>query len=369
MWLFVVCCILPAFVISFAGTWTIRAKAPGWGLVDRPNDRKVHQTSIPLGGGLAIWLAVVVTLAGAQLAAWLLLQAEQLPAGFPVELSQHLNGVIYRADKMWAILAAGTVLAAMGLLDDRCQLPWQPRLLVQFLIAVSLAVGGVRATVFVPAPWVGTVLTVLWILVLINSFNFLDNMDGLSSGIGLIVALLFSVTMLTATSQPHWFVAGVLLVLAGALLGFLCFNRPPASIFMGDSGSYLIGLIIATMTVLGTFYEEESGASRHVILAPLCIVAVPLYDTISVVIIRLLDGRSPFHPDKKHFSHRLVELGLRPTSAVLTVHLTTLTTGLAGLLLFHVEGWTEALLIVSLVACILGLIAILETAGRTSRDA
>ncbi|MDA1018371.1 MAG: undecaprenyl/decaprenyl-phosphate alpha-N-acetylglucosaminyl 1-phosphate transferase, partial [Planctomycetota bacterium] len=147
MWLFVVACTLPAFAISFAATWTIRAKAPGWGLVDRPNDRKVHRTPIPLGGGLAIWLAVVTTLAGAQLAAWLLLRLDTLPVGFPVELSQHLEGVIYRADKMWAILAAATVLAVMGLLDDLRNLPWQPRLLVQLLVAVSLAVGGIRATV------------------------------------------------------------------------------------------------------------------------------------------------------------------------------------------------------------------------------
>lgn len=364
MWLFVLACVAPAFGVSFVGTWVMRRMAPVWGLVDQPNARKVHVTPTPLGGGVGIWLGVTVTLATAQLIAWLLLKADSIPDFLPAELSQHLEGVVYRADKLWAILAAGTVLAVMGLLDDRRNLPWQPRLLVQLMIAISLAAGGVSATVFVPAPWVGSILTVCWILVLINSFNFLDNMDALSSGIGLIVSMMFAVTMLTATSEPHWFVAGVLLVLAGAIGGFLCFNRPPASIFMGDSGSYFIGLIIATMTVLGTFYEESSGGSRHVILAPLCILAVPLYDTASVVLIRLREGRSPFHPDKKHFSHRLVELGLRPTSAVLTVHLTTLTTGLAGLLLFHVESWTEALVILAIVSCVLAIIAILETAGR-----
>lgn len=364
MWLFVLGCAVPAFGVSFVGTWFMRRMGPSWGLVDQPNARKVHVTPTPLGGGVAIWLGVTLTLATAHLSVWLLLQADSLPEFLPAELSQHLAGVVYRADKLWAILAAGSVLAVMGLLDDRRNLPWQPRLLVQLMIAISLAAGGVSATVFVPAPWVGSILTVCWILVLINSFNFLDNMDALSSGIGLIVSLMFAVTMLTATSEPHWFVAGVLLVLAGSISGFLCFNRPPASIFMGDSGSYFIGLIIATMTVLGTYYEESSGGSRHVILAPLCILAVPLYDTVTVVLIRLREGRSPFHPDKKHFSHRLVELGLRPTSAVLTVHLTTLTTGLAGLLLFHVEGWTEALLILAVVGCVLALIAILETAGR-----
>src|SRR5207245_10356311 len=103
-------------------------------------------------------------------------------------------------------------------------------------------------------------------------------------------------------------------------------------IFMGDTGSYFIGLLMATMTVLGTFYETGS-ANRHVILAPLCILAVPLYDFASVVLIRLSQGRSPFQPDQCHFSPPLVELRLTPKHAVLTVHLATLTTGLGPLLL------------------------------------
>ncbi len=154
-----------------------------------------------------------------------------------------------------------------------------------------------------------------------------------------------------------------MLVLAGSLAGFLCHNWPPARIFMGDSGSYFIGLLLASLTILGTFYESRQG-SRHVILAPLCILAIPLYDFCSVILIRLKQGRSPFHPDKSHFSHRLVELGLKPRNAVLTIHLATLTTGLGGLLLYRVTDWAAAMLVVALIACVLGIIAILETVGR-----
>jgi UDP-GlcNAc:undecaprenyl-phosphate GlcNAc-1-phosphate transferase len=132
---------------------------------------------------------------------------------------------------------------------------------------------------------------------------------------------------------------------------------------MGDTGSYFIGLLMATMTVLGTYYEYDGG-SRHVILAPLCVLAVPLYDFATVVLIRLSQGQSPFHPDKNHFSHRLVALGMKPRDAVLTVHLATLTTGLGALLLYQVPGWTGALVVASLVVCVLSIVAILETVGR-----
>src|SRR6185295_2391789 len=124
------------------------------------------------------------------------------------------------------------------------------------------------------------------------------------------------------------------------------------------------------MTVLGTFFEHsgESQHGRHVILAPLCVLAVPLYDFTSVLIIRLLEGRSPFQPDKSHFSHRLVQLGLKPTHAVMTVHLATLTTGLGALLLYRVADWSSACLVIALILSVLAIIAILETVGRESRE-
>jgi len=239
-------------------------------------------------------------------------------------------------------------------------------LVIQFCVASALVAAGVQATAFLGVPWLEFVISVLWLIVLINSFNFLDNMDGLSSGIALIASLIFAAIMLTSLSEPRWLVAGVLLVLAGSLLGFLCHNWPPAKIFMGDTGSYFIGLLLASMVVLGTFYEHGGAAQhgRHVILAPLCVLAVPLYDFTSVLLIRLLEGRSPFKPDKSHFSHRLVELGLKPKHAVMTVYLATLTTGLGALLLYRVADWSGAWLVVALILCVLAIVAILETVGR-----
>lgn len=346
----------------------MRTLAPKWGLMDQPAARKVHLIPTPLGGGIGIWLGVVVPLVGGLILAWLVPSFPALRDLLPQEIWPHLGGVKYRSLQLLAILAGGTFLSIMGLFDDWKSLPWQPRLAGQFLVACGLVFGaGIHVTLFVSAPWVGSILTVLWIMVLINSLNFLDNMDGLSAGIGLIASCLFGWIMLVSGTVTHWLVGGSLLVLAGSLGGFLIHNRPPAKIFMGDTGSYFIGLLLACLTVQGTFYEYGSSG-KHVILAPLCILAVPLYDICSVLLIRVWQGRSPFQPDKSHFSHRLVEMGLSKPAAVVTIHLTTLTTGLAGLLLYQVDNWYAASLVFALILCVLAVIAVLETAVRQARE-
>lgn len=370
-------CTLSGLVVSTLMTALMRRVAPRIGLVDHPNSRKVHVLPMPLGGGLAIACGVVLPLAAAQFVVWLVSRGSIPAAWLPSELTEHLSGMIYRSGLLWTIVLAGIVISGLGLVDDLRTLKWQPKLAVQLAVACGLVAGGVRGTLFVDIPWIGWVLTVLWIVVLTNAFNFLDNMDGLSSGIGLIASVIFAVIMLTGTAIPHWFVAGFLFLLAGSLAGFLFHNWPPAKIFMGDTGSCLIGLWLACMTVVGTFYDYgrtgflgSTGAAEptgtHVILVPLCVLAVPLYDFCSVVLIRLSQGRSPFHADKSHFSHRLVELGMSRKHAVLTIYLITLTTGLGGLLLYKVEGWPGALLVLSMVACMLAVIAILETAARSA---
>lgn len=363
MFWFVCVCALPAFFISWAATWLMRRWAPAWGLVDHPAARKVHVTPTPLGGGVAIYLGVVLPLLLAQLAAWGLLHSAASVDWLTDDMRALLPGVLYRSGQLWGILAAGSLLMVMGLLDDRFGLSWRWRLTVQFLLAIALVSGGVRATVFITQPWIGMLLTVIWIVVLINALNFLDNMDALAGGIGLIAALMFAWVMLGLTGEPRWLVGGTLLVLAGSIAGFLCHNWPPARIFMGDAGSTFIGLMLATMTILGTFYEP-SAAQHHVILAPLCILAIPLYDFSTVMIIRLWNGKSPFQPDRNHFSHRLTDLGLSRRNAVLTVHFATLTTGLGALLLYHVRDWSGATLVIALELCLLVIISILETTGR-----
>jgi UDP-GlcNAc:undecaprenyl-phosphate GlcNAc-1-phosphate transferase len=194
----------------------------------------------------------------------------------------------------------------------------------------------------------------------------LDNMDGLSAGVAAIAASMLAAVLMLApdpeTRGPQLFVAGMLLVLVGGLTGFLCHNAPPARIFMGDAGAYFIGFTIAVATLLAS-YTGYRSTTRHAILAPLCVMAVPLYDMTTVILIRLWSGKSPFAADKNHFSHRLVDLGLTKPQAVLTVYLTTATCGLGALLLHRVDA-IGAGIIVLLIGCVLALIGILETTAR-----
>jgi len=220
-------------------------------------------------------------------------------------------------------------------------------------------------SLFIDLPWLTGAISVLWIVGLVNSFNMLDNMDGLSAGVAAIASAMLAVVMLSTprpdNNQPQLFIAGLLLVVFGALVGFLWHNRPPARLFMGDAGSYLVGYLLAMTTLTATF--AGGNQPRYAILAPLCVLAVPLYDTASVVWIRLRSGRSPFEGDKSHFSHRLVELGMSKPQAVATIYLATATCGL-GALLLHQVNLVGAAVVLLMVFCTLALVAVLETAGR-----
>lgn len=366
--LFVAGSVAPSFVIALVATYVVRRFAPRWGLIDQPSDRKIHVTPTPRGGGLAIWLGVVGTFALGMLALWLASRVPAVEGLVPEFARPHLAGMWSQADKLWILLAAGSVLMLLGLMDDRGGLSWQLRLTVEFAVAAICVwlVDNLRLTAFIDAPFITGALSVLWIVALINSFNMLDNMDGLSGGVAAIASGMLAAVLILSpdpqTQGPQLFVAGLLLVLIGGLLGFLWHNLPPAKIFMGDAGAYFVGFMIAVATLLAS-YTGYHSANRHAILAPLCVMAVPLYDMVTVILIRLRNGKSPFAADKNHFSHRLVDLGLTKAQAVLTIYLTTATCGLGALLLHRVDT-VGAVVIMLLVGCVLSLIGILETTAR-----
>jgi UDP-GlcNAc:undecaprenyl-phosphate GlcNAc-1-phosphate transferase len=366
---------LPSAAIAWLFAFVVRRQAVAWGLLDQPGHRKVHSSPVPLGGGLAIWLGVVGTFGLGQLALFVARgwkSATSAPSFGPLQplwdlAAPHLDGLAQQSWRLWLLLAAGTVLMALGLLDDRKQLDWKIRIGVELAVAALIVWQGWQLTLFINLPILTAALSVFWIVGLINSFNMLDNMDGLSGGVAAIAATMLAAVLLVApdpqTNQPQLFVAGFLLVLVGALVGFLAHNRPPARIFMGDAGAYFIGFSIATATIMATFAARDKP---HAILAPLCVLAVPIYDTVSVVLIRLKNGKSPFEGDKNHFSHRLVDLGMTKPQAVLTIYLTTATCGLGAFLLHQVNG-AGAAIILLLVTCVLALIAILEMTARRAK--
>lgn len=369
LFLFLAGSILPSLLIALIATRLIRSYAPQLGLMDQPNSqRKVHTLPTPLGGGIGIWLGVVGTFAVGELMLLVALNVPAIASLVPDFAQEHLSGIANQSAKLWILLAAGTALMVLGLLDDRKGLSWQVRIAIEFGVAAACVffVKNLQLTAFMNMPLLTGLLSVLWIVGLINSFNMLDNMDGLSGGVAAISASMLAAVLLLnpdpQTNRPQLFVAGFLLVLVGAILGFLWHNKPPARIFMGDSGAYFIGFCIAVATLLAT-YAGYQTPKRHAILAPVVVMAVPLYDMFTVLLIRLRAGKSPFQADKNHFSHRLVDLGLTRTQAVLTVYLTTATCGLAALLLHQVE-LAGAIIIMLLVGCILALIGILEATAR-----
>ena len=356
--------IVPSFVISLVMVALVRRWAERLGLMDRPGARKVHSHPIPLGGGIGIWLAVLLTFLSGGTVVWLLSQNAlgdlRAALNIPEEVAVFFPGMVYRFGQMLGLLVAGTVLMVLGLADDRYGLKWQIRLGVEFAVAAFVVFGlGMQLTAFLPWNWIAGVISVVWIVALVNSFNMLDNMDGLSGGVAAIVATMLAIMLLSTPAQPQIFVAAMLLVLVGGLLGFLVHNWPPAKIFMGDAGSYFVGFWIACCTLLAT-YAGSKTSQPHAILAPVFVLAIPLYDMIIVITIRISEGRSPFEGDKRHFSHRLVEMGLTKKQAVLTIYLATATCGLGALLLPRVD-MVGALIASAIVLCALGLIRILES--------
>lgn len=365
--------VLVGALISWLATWGVRVFGPRLGLVDKPGHRKIHAKPMPTSGGIAIWLGVLLPFFLGFLAlAWLIWQrrtgAEPLIA-LPEFIAVHLDGLWARIGRLWVLLAGGTLLMLLGLLDDRLGLSWKLRLGVQTLIACATVAAGFHMTIHIDLPWLTFPLSVLWIVGLINSFNMLDNMDGLSAGVAAIAAAMLAAVMFMAgeaeSSGPQWFVGGFLLVLVGSLIGFLAHNRPPARIFMGDAGSYFIGYCLATATLAATF--AGNTVPKHAILAPLCVLAVPLYDTVTVIFIRVKNGRSPFEGDKNHFSHRLVALGMSKPQAVGTIYLVSGTCGLGALLLHQIDGF-GACVVLLMVTCVLVVIGVLEAASRRGAD-
>lgn len=351
-----------AFVSSTFLSWLVRGVARRLDFVDRPAARKIHAQPVALGGGVAVFLATgTIVAAGVALA--LLWDRSGCPAWLPRVVQDHVSAIVARSGLVFYVLGGGAVLFLLGLIDDIWQLsPWT-RLAVQALVASLLCFASdkLRVTAFVGVKWVTFVYTVAWIVGITNAFNLLDNMDGLSGGVAVIAS---SVFLVVALLTQQYFLAAMLLVFAGSLLGFLLFNFPPGTLFMGDAGSMFVGYLLSVLTILFTFYMPGRNQNPvGAVLMPLVILAVPIYDTISVVVIRLAAGKPIFGADKNHFSHRLVMLGMGRRAAVLTIYLVTLCTGLLAPLLLRLDN-VMSLVVLANLAVMLALIWLLEHTGR-----
>ena len=358
-----------AFGLSVALTWLARAAGRRANMLDSPGGaghEKAALRRVPNTGGIAIFLSVAGPIAVGLGAVWL---APGL-VGSIGGVEAHLPGIRERTPMALALLGALLALHATGLIDDRRALPAWPKLAVMAAAALTLVVGfDVRLLELLDArvggPWLSIALTVLWFLAVTNAMNFMDNMDGVAAGVGAVAGSLF---LITAMAHGQWFVGVVLALLVGALLGFLVFNKPRATIFMGDSGSLVVGFLLAFLTVRATYFEEGGGAggawSSWAVFMPLCVLAAPLYDLCTVTAIRLSQGRSPFVGDQQHFTHRLRARGLSDARVLAVVCGLTAVTGISGVLLGRLGGLGAALA-AGQVGLVLATLALFEHGARS----
>jgi UDP-GlcNAc:undecaprenyl-phosphate/decaprenyl-phosphate GlcNAc-1-phosphate transferase len=327
------------YMVALAGGFaTTFLTVPLWrkwsyasGLVDDPGHRKIHERPIALAGGLAVLGGMLVPLLiGAAFVATTphgLVDPGEAARSAAAAATDPLGALGYgfsrRAPQLIALVLGAIAMTVLGWLDDKLELRPAGKFLGQVAIAVLVAAAGVRITLFIPNVLFSYAITILWILTVTNAVNFLDNMNGLCAGLGVVGAGCFA---WSAAAQGQYLVALLALSACGALLGFLPYNYPKASIFLGDAGSHLVGYLLAVLAILPHFYSKQNPRAWAV-LTPLLVLAVPLADLVWVVILRWRAGRPFYLGDTNHLSHRLVRRGWSKPAAVLIIWVLAALTG------------------------------------------
>ena len=324
-------------MIAYLATPVAGVIAKRIGAIDHPNDRKVHAKPTPTLGGLAILLGL--TGAGAA--------ALSLP---------ELKTMVTDTSAPLGIVAAGIVIFALGVVDDVRDLPAPVKLAGQVFAAGVLFLSGVRlpslllpnGELYLLGNDVSVLVTVFWLVLMINAVNFTDGLDGLAAGLVAIAGSAFfvwSYQIIETGATPH--VAPLIAIAAvGACLGFLRFNFHPARIFMGDSGSMLLGLILGAATVIGLANAPAASQLNETsvflayapLLIPLLVLALPIADAVLAIVRRARRGRSIFHADKEHLHHRLMDLGHGHRRAVIVMYIWSALAAGAALGFTFLEG-------------------------------
>lgn len=367
-----------ALLLSLPGSYLARALGRRLNALDSPGvagQVKAERRRVPNTGGIAVFwsfaLPVLAALASAHMFTPERLEG-LLPAAAPF-----LGGVREQTPLALVLLGCLFGLHLMGVIDDRRPLGPYVKLAAMFGLSAIVVLGGetrllTMLDAYAGGAWLSILVTILWFVVVTNAMNFMDNMDGLSAGVGAIASGLF---LAAALVNGQWFVGACLALLLGALLGFLHFNFPRrggATLFLGDGGSLVIGFLLAFLTTRTTFVQSGGDLSSpfgepqvaaagpwYALLMPLFVLAIPLYDFASVVLIRLAQGKSPFVGDLQHFSHRLVRHGLSRRAAVVVIYGFTAITGIGGISLASLAPW-QAVLAGVQVLLILLVLAVFE---------
>jgi UDP-GlcNAc:undecaprenyl-phosphate/decaprenyl-phosphate GlcNAc-1-phosphate transferase len=316
--------LLAGFFASFLSLPLWRNVCRRAGLVDDPGHRKIHGAPTPLAGGLAVLTGIVAPLILVTLAAVWNVPFSHLNE----QIASHGLKPANREIQIAAIVAGAVGMLVIGLLDDKLELSPALKFTGQLAVAAIVAAANVRITLFVHSAAFSYVVTILWILAVTNAFNFMDNMNGLCTGLGVIAAGCFA---MIAGMGSQYLVTVVAILMTGALLGFLPHNFPKATAFLGDAGSHLVGYLLAVMAILPHFYTVHRP---HVwaVFAPLLVLAIPLGDLAWVVLLRWRLGQPFYVGDNNHLSHRLVRRGFTQQHAVLLIWFAALLCGFLGVL-------------------------------------
>ncbi len=337
--------LITATVVSFLVSVVLWRVGRKWSVYRDIRSRDVHKTPTPRLGGLALFVSLVAATAVASQVSW-------------------FDEVFANPSNVWALLGAAAIVVGIGFVDDIVELDWLTKLAGQILAAglvawqgvqiVSIPIGGL--TLF--SPTLSLVLTVLAIVLVMNAVNFIDGLDGLVAGVTLIASGVFFVySFLLATGEadtPYFNYASLFTaILLGAILGFVPLNWHPAKLFLGDSGSLLVGLIMATtaISVTGQIDPATVSASQLLpafipLLLPLAVLIVPLLDFALAVLRRLRAGMSPFEADRQHLHHRLLDMGHTHLQAVLILYAWTSVLAVGTLLFLFVDWYIAVGLIV-----------------------
>lgn len=310
LWLQILLTIAVGFAVSFASTPIVKGFAQKVGAIDVPRDgRRVHDHPIPRMGGLAIFLGFLISVV------------------LFIDITREVRG----------ILLGAVLIVACGAIDDVISLRAWIKLLVQIAAAVIAVLHGVVIEVFRnpnifsdnEALILGALavpVTILWIVGITNSVNLIDGLDGLAVGVSTIASTTMFVVALLVSEGG---VAVILAALMGACLGFMPYNLNPAKIFMGDTGSLLLGYVLATVSVVGMF----KFYAIVTFVVPILALFLPLFDTLCAIVRRLLRGQSPMHPDRGHLHHRLIDMGLSQKQAVAVLYSLSAVLGLCAVVL------------------------------------
>ncbi|MCI7644661.1 MAG: undecaprenyl/decaprenyl-phosphate alpha-N-acetylglucosaminyl 1-phosphate transferase [Lentisphaeria bacterium] len=316
---------LIGLILSLVNTPIFQYIAEKLDFVDRPKGEKhkLHAKPIPLLGGCSMYLSWLTVI----LAGYFIIKYDIFNI-YATHLELYRNGFLAVSTRMLVLAGCAGGAVFVGLLDDKsAMLAWQ-KFALQFVIAIiAVAFGNVRITLFIDNIFLTSCISVFWIVLLMNAINFFDNMDGLAVG---TVAIAMAFFCAVAIINEQFFMATFTALNFGVCVGFWFYNASPATIFMGDSGSHLLGFLTAVCSS-GITYYNSTEQSYLAVLIPFFILAVPLFDTLVVCMIRFKNHKPFWIGDHNHISHRFVKMGFSRRTAVNLVHILCLITG-AGVL-------------------------------------